>query len=68
MTAGFAVAVALVLMLGGGDADAQSQPQVNSPGTINGSPIRVGTRLTATGGNWSGPPGTQARWSGSPAR
>ena len=62
MTAGIAVALTFVLMLGGGDAGAQSQPQVNSPGTINGSPIRVGTRLTATGGSWSGPSGTQARW------
>jgi hypothetical protein len=62
VAAGMAVAVACVLMLGGGDAGAQTQPQVNSPGTINGSPIRVGTRLTATGGSWSGPSGTQARW------
>jgi hypothetical protein len=51
----------LVLSLGG-SADAQSQPQVNQAGTINGSPIRVGTTLTATGGNWSGPSGTTARW------
>src|SRR4051812_3156952 len=60
--AGMAVALALVLMLGGGDAGAQSQPTVNQAGTINGSPIRVGTRLTASGGSWSGPQGTTARW------
>jgi hypothetical protein len=62
VTAGLAVAVALVLMLGGGNAGAQSSPVVYEAGTINGSPIRVGTRLTATGGRWSGPQGTQARW------
>jgi hypothetical protein len=62
VAAGMAVAVALVLMLTGGKAGAQTSPQVHSPGTINGSPIRVGTRLTASGGSWSGPTGTQARW------
>jgi hypothetical protein len=62
VTAGLAVVVTLVLMLGGSNAGAQTTPQVNAPGTINGSPIRVGTRLTATGGSWSGPTGTQARW------
>jgi hypothetical protein len=56
-----AVAMALVLSPGG-SADAQSPPQVNQAGTINGSPIRVGTRLTASGGSWSGPSGTTARW------
>jgi hypothetical protein len=59
--AGLAVVVMLVLVLGS-SADAQSAPQVNQAGTINGTPIRVGTRLTATGGNWSGPSGTTARW------
>jgi hypothetical protein len=59
--AGVAVAVALVLMLGGGDAGAQSQPTVYQAGTINGSPIRVGTRLWASGGRY-GPEGVQARW------
>jgi hypothetical protein len=59
--AGLAVMVLLVLSLGG-SADAQSTPQVNQAGTINGSPIRVGTTLTASGGSWSGPSGTTARW------
>ena len=61
VAAGLAVAVLFALSLGG-SADAQSTPQVNQAGTINGSPIRVGTRLFATGGSWSGPPGTAARW------
>lgn len=61
VAAGLAVALALVLSLGG-SADAQSTPQVTQAGTINGSPIRVGTRLTASGGAWSGPSGTTARW------
>jgi hypothetical protein len=60
--AGMAVAIVLVLMLGSRDAGAQSAPVVNSPGTINGSPIRVGTRLNASGGSWGGPQGTTARW------
>jgi hypothetical protein len=59
--AGLAAVVMLVLSQGG-SAAAQNQPQVNQAGTINGSPIRVGTRLTASGGSWSGPSGTQARW------
>ena len=62
VAAGMAVALVFVLMLAGGEAGAQSSPVVNSPGTINGSPIRVGTRLTATGGSWGGPQGTTARW------
>jgi hypothetical protein len=60
--AGLAVAVALVLMLGSRDAGAQSSPVVYAAGTINGGPIRVGTRLTASGGRWGGPQGTTARW------
>ena len=59
--AGLAVVVLLALGLGS-SADAQSTPQVTQAGTINGTPIRVGTRLTATGGSWSGPQGTTARW------
>src|SRR5690349_25157756 len=64
MAAGMAVAVAcvLVLTLGGSDAGAQNAPVVYQAGTINGSPIRVGTRLTASGGSWGGPQGTTARW------
>jgi hypothetical protein len=46
----------------GGSAGAQTTPQVTQAGTINGSPIRVGTRLTASGGAWTGPSGTTARW------
>jgi hypothetical protein len=60
--AGAAVALALVLSLGGGPAGAQSQPRVTQAGTISGNPIRVGTRLTASGGSWSRPRGTQVRW------
>ena len=60
--AGMAGALVLVLMLGSANAGAQTPPHVNSAGTINGSPIRVGTRLTATGGSWGGPTGTTARW------
>ncbi len=59
--AGLAVAVMFALSLGG-SAGAQTTPQVTAAGTINGSPIRVGTRLTASGGSWSGPQGTTARW------
>jgi hypothetical protein len=57
-----AAAVALVLALGDGPADAQNRPVVYEAGRINGSPIRVGTRLWASGGRWDGPKGTQARW------
>ena len=66
--AGLAVAVMFALSLGGGSAGAQTTPQVTAAGTINGSPIRVGTRLTATGGSLTGPTGTRRGGSGSPAR
>jgi len=59
--AGLAAAVMLVLVLGGGSASAQNRPTVSEAGTINGSPIQVGTVLTASGGR-SGPQGTTARW------
>ena len=59
--AGLSAVILLVLALGG-SAVAQSTPQVSQAGTINGSPIRVGTVLTATGGSWGGPQGTTARW------
>jgi hypothetical protein len=57
-----AVACVAILALGDSDAGAQNSPVVYQAGTINGSPIRVGTRLTASGGSWGGPQGTTARW------
>src|SRR4051794_8585966 len=55
------VVAALVLVLTHASASAQNGVQVTQAGTISGSPLQVGTTLTASGGSWN-PASANARW------